>query len=510
MKSLSSLASAQSRVLGSGNASSTTQIIRSCLPIAITTLLVIMLGGFPPTTWVILFQTLGQLNALFTYQGPGVILPLTILIVQSLLLLIAWGLLGWVIVREGAYFMTMQSKAELDRLLAFQSAIDPSPMVTKQLHLEQDIAPITDVLRDTQDYAVITGVQDYAMTTGPLAQKQDYPRSTAPLRRGKIDGITTGQLRRGQLDDVTTGQLKRGQLDDVTTGQLKRGQLDDVTTGQLRRGQLDDVTTGQLKRGQLDDVTTGQLRRSKADGMTTGPLRRSKNQDSIDLTTEPLSMTTFLEEEEVAATVWASRGAQSRSMQSSLSARSVRMQSPNTQSPPSVPSKTVQSQPSKTPQFQSANMQSRSMPSKAAPSQSPNMQSRSMPSKAAPSQSPNVQSRRTANSRRAFATVRLSQEDSLENPFEKELPFDPEIDDNRKQQRTRMVAKKQESPQQDEEEAEDDSPFVFGNPFDGPLPDVFQYDTDLKRSVMESQKEEASTGHESKAKGRGAQKTKRT
>jgi hypothetical protein len=39
--------------------------------------------------------------------------------------------------------------------------------------------------------------------------------------------------------------------------------------------------------------------------------------------------------------------------------------------------------------------------------------------------------------------------------------------------------------EEDEQAAEDDPVFVYGNPFEGPLPDVFMHDEDLKRSIEE-------------------------
>jgi hypothetical protein len=93
----------------------------------------------------------------------------------------------------------------------------------------------------------------------------------------------------------------------------------------------------------------------------------------------------------------------------------------------------------------------------------------------------------------------------LENPFDKELPPGSETD-NVEPQRNRMVTKKEEPPE--EENEEDDNPFVYGNPFDGPLPEVFRYDTELRRSVMEMTEEENPQSNGSKAKGNGTQKTK--
>ena len=37
----------------------------------------------------------------------------------------------------------------------------------------------------------------------------------------------------------------------------------------------------------------------------------------------------------------------------------------------------------------------------------------------------------------------------------------------------------------EEEDEEEDDPFIFGNPFEGPLPDVFHQDSDLRRSILE-------------------------
>jgi hypothetical protein len=49
------------------------------------------------------------------------------------------------------------------------------------------------------------------------------------------------------------------------------------------------------------------------------------------------------------------------------------------------------------------------------------------------------------------------------------------------------VFEEEPAQQEEEQEASDDAVFVFGNPFEGPLPDVFMEDEDLKRSVMEQQ-----------------------
>jgi hypothetical protein len=332
MQSLSNIPSGQFMSSNKG------QLVRSGLPILGTGLLVILVsGGFPPATWVLLFKTFSQLNHLLVSQGPGVILALIVLIVQSLLLAVAWGLLGWVVMLEGKYLMIIQSKAELDRLLAFQSSsgelITPSQVLTKRLPAEQD----------------------YGVTTGQLEEEQDH-------------GVTTGPLRRGKDFSVTTGPL----------------------------------------------------------GVTTAPLREE----------EP--------EKEVS---WASRSVQSRSAQS-------------------------------------GNVQSSSV------------------------QSSSVQSRRTSGLGRGLSTRRLQKEDLLENPFDRDVPPTSETTFDVNRDRVKVVVEQEEQPDEENEE-EDDDPFVFGNPFDGPLPEVFRYDTELRRSVMELTEEEDSRSNGSKAKGSGSQKTRR-
>jgi hypothetical protein len=75
----------------------------------------------------------------------------------------------------------------------------------------------------------------------------------------------------------------------------------------------------------------------------------------------------------------------------------------------------------------------------------------------------------------------------LENPFDKEVPPTSQAPVNGRRGRIEKVVEEEvELAAEDEAEDEaEDSPFVFGNPFDGPLPEVFRYDADLRRSVPE-------------------------
>src|SRR5258708_7009811 len=303
--------------------------------------------------------------------------------------------------REGAYFMTIQSKAELDRLLAFQSStgelITPSQMLTRRLS-----------------------------AVPPLGVEQDY-------------GVATDQLEDEQEYGVTTDQLEDEQDYGVATDEQEYG----VTTGPLRQGGDFAVTTGPL-------------------GVKTALLREE----------EP--------EEEVS---WVSRSIQSRNAQ-----------------PSSVQSRGIQS-----PSIQSRNAHSSNVQSSSAQSpRTTNLQrglatGRLREEDLLENPSSSVQSRRTTNLRRG--TGRLREEDLLENPFDKEVPPDSETALDVERGRVKVVVEEEE--QLDEEEEEDDNPFVFGNPFDGPLPEVFRYDTELRRSVMELTEEEDSKSNGSKAKGGG-------
>ncbi len=52
-------------------------------------------GGFPPAAWRFLPQVIPQVPRLWERQGPSILLPLTGLAVQSVTLLISWGVLLW-------------------------------------------------------------------------------------------------------------------------------------------------------------------------------------------------------------------------------------------------------------------------------------------------------------------------------------------------------------------------------------------------------------------------------
>ena len=325
MKSLSSIVPGQPRSNNRG------QLTRSCLPIVGTAILVfIVSGGFPPTTWRYLFQTLPQLNRLFVSQGPGVIFPLTILIVQSLLLAIAWGLLVWVVLREGAYLMTLQSKAELDRLLAFQSSdgslLGPSQMLAKNLP-EKDFDVGLDMLEE-QDFGMTTDQLeelDFDITMGQL-ERHSVP--IQPLRTGDKafgshttfkDGDPNALQNAFEELDLNVAMAPPRREANMTTSLRREKDINmtkvpprretNTTTSQRREKSIDvpmapprreaNTTTSQdidmtMAPPRREANTTTSLRREKGVDVTTAPPRREANtttslrrEKGVDVTTAP-------------------------------------------------------------------------------------------------------------------------------------------------------------------------------------------------------------------------------
>jgi serine/threonine protein phosphatase PrpC len=52
-------------------------------------------GGFPPRAWLFLAAVIPQISRLWALHGPAMVLPLALLVIQSLAWAIAWGFLVW-------------------------------------------------------------------------------------------------------------------------------------------------------------------------------------------------------------------------------------------------------------------------------------------------------------------------------------------------------------------------------------------------------------------------------
>src|SRR5581483_10356901 len=74
-------------------------LVQRCLPVAGAGLLLFwLIGGFPPTTWRLLFQAFVQISQ--SGLNTSGLFALAILIIQSLCIGAALGLLVWVAQRE--------------------------------------------------------------------------------------------------------------------------------------------------------------------------------------------------------------------------------------------------------------------------------------------------------------------------------------------------------------------------------------------------------------------------
>ena len=89
-------------------------------------ILYVLSGGFPPTSWILLIQVLSQWSAISAARSGVALLSLVILIFQSLLFAVAWGLFIWVIAREFSAHKELQTQISLAEKQAMLRA-DASP-----------------------------------------------------------------------------------------------------------------------------------------------------------------------------------------------------------------------------------------------------------------------------------------------------------------------------------------------------------------------------------------------
>jgi hypothetical protein len=104
-------------------------IVCRCLPILGAGVLIFWLsGGLAPRAWLSFFQTCVHLHALWSERGVAVLLLLFIQFVQALLLGGAWGLLGWMAVQEGSVLYEMFSGTRRTLAPALASSLNSKPL----------------------------------------------------------------------------------------------------------------------------------------------------------------------------------------------------------------------------------------------------------------------------------------------------------------------------------------------------------------------------------------------
>src|SRR5256885_10423438 len=56
-------------------------------------------GGIPPRTWRVLLLSCLHFSTLWAQQGAGMLVPFIIVLVQSILVVVAWAVFGWLAFR---------------------------------------------------------------------------------------------------------------------------------------------------------------------------------------------------------------------------------------------------------------------------------------------------------------------------------------------------------------------------------------------------------------------------
>ena len=113
------------------------QLVR-CLPVSGAGLLI----GLPPATWRLLLQTVLQFHTIWARQGSALLAPFSVLIVQSLFLLIAWIWFASIAVREFSTLLAivLQSRQIRPvRLLDSLTSIHINASTTSALHPSGEI-----------------------------------------------------------------------------------------------------------------------------------------------------------------------------------------------------------------------------------------------------------------------------------------------------------------------------------------------------------------------------------
>jgi hypothetical protein len=116
------------------------RILPGWLPILVVAIVVFWLsGGLPPTAWRLLFEMLIHWHALQVEQGSATIFYFAVLLVQAVLILVAWIMLIIAIEREVMVFKRLQSQQRVMALQATLAAPVPEkdiaqPSVSDQTH----------------------------------------------------------------------------------------------------------------------------------------------------------------------------------------------------------------------------------------------------------------------------------------------------------------------------------------------------------------------------------------
>ncbi|GHO42799.1 hypothetical protein [Ktedonospora formicarum] len=110
-----------------GGASRQQRLLFRFLPIVGVMVLIGFLEGWPPTTWVYLFHVYTQWETLWSQQQTALLLPVFVLALQSILLLVAWGLCLWLAFRELKAFIGSNQQQAVAPLTPYHQGVHIAP-----------------------------------------------------------------------------------------------------------------------------------------------------------------------------------------------------------------------------------------------------------------------------------------------------------------------------------------------------------------------------------------------
>lgn len=445
------------------------QLCFTCLPLFVALLLLGWLSfGLPHPTWILLLKTIFQAGTLIDAEGMAFLLPLAILAIQSIFLLCAWGLLGWAITREVKELLALYSELSMPAPLPAAAAAPapqqapaiPAPQQAPAAPAPPDPAFAPTVLNsynngNNPSYLATARPGVYAPPPPPPPPIPENPFVVANPFDAEEDFPT-------QLSDISTQFPLPSDMDDAPT----------QFTTPPDYEYLHDSHADYAWEDSAEETIRPSARKSKNERRhveeVEGSLYEEEEVDEMDQPRRPRS--TSIQRRLPSGQSYPPRTTR-RISDASLN-RSRALPQPESRGYTPVPPIEEEENP-----LEATEIAERTKLKKARNTgEFEHEQVEELPpppAPPAPSQKKREKStaiqRRPAPQKDPFAVVEddpFAVKEDVLNIFE-------------------------EQPAQQEQNAspeeEDDAVFVFGNPFEGPLPDVFMEDEDLKRSILEQQ-----------------------
>lgn len=165
-------------------------------------------GGFPPRAWLLLTSVLPQVHALWVARGVAMLVPFTLLVIQSLAWLVAWGgLLGTVIAHIRRWRQAESDEAWLAGEGNMPTQEKETTVLQKGLQTKQ--AQPAQPAQSTQQRQS-RSLYDYAQPPLVLsANAQVEPQATTPFLRGQGERNVRGQGERNAPTGTHTHAWQR-------------------------------------------------------------------------------------------------------------------------------------------------------------------------------------------------------------------------------------------------------------------------------------------------------------